>query len=187
MELEGIFAEKKGAVLGEWFQFLADSYADKTSRFLEKGKDRFANPVGFAYTRGLEGLYDGLLAGSESAEMAPHLDEIVRIRAVQDFTPSAAVAFILGLKGIVRRTAAEANGSAGSGDLALLEERIDTLALQAFDNYMACREKLFEIKVKELRERASIQAGQRPVRAARRGETRDETNQEGTMMKRGEE
>jgi hypothetical protein len=158
VDLIGILDRKKKTVLDRWFQQVADSYPAETSLFLRSKQDRFANPVGSAVRGGLKGLLDGLLSGAGGEEMAPFLDDIVRIRAVQEFSPSAAVSFLFALKRIIRETAEE-NGQGNPAGLDAMEAQIDRLALLAFDNYMACREKLFEIKLRELRDRLAIGAG----------------------------
>ena len=144
--------KKKEVLLEKWFQAVADTYPEETSRFLRDRADRFANPVGHALRSGLAGLLAGLLEGAGEKDLAPHLDEIVRIRAVQEFSPSQAVDFVFAFRRIARETI-----GAEVDDLGELDGRIDGLALLAFDNYMACRERLFEIKVKELRDMVAIQ------------------------------
>jgi len=157
MEIISILQERKKDILDKWFQNVADTYPEETTRFLRNKTDRFANPVGHAVRQGLQGLLNGLLSGVGEAELAPHLDEIVRIRAVQEFSPSEAVTFIFALKNIVRKTCGAAGAQGSTEELAEFDSRIDRLALQAFDNYMKCRETLFEIKVKELRDMVAIQ------------------------------
>jgi hypothetical protein len=44
-------------------------------------------------------------------------------------------------------------------ELSALETRIDRLALLAFDCYMKCREKIYEIRLGELRRRAKEGVG----------------------------
>jgi hypothetical protein len=140
-----------------WFQDVAKTYPEETTRFLQNRADRFANPVGHAVRRGLEGVLDSLVAGAEREEIASHLDEIVRIRAVQQFSPSGALSFIFSLKDIVRRVCAAERSAEAEAELKEFDSRIDRLALLAFDNYMECRETLFEIKVKELKDLVAIQ------------------------------
>jgi len=41
-----------------------------------------------------------------------------------------------------------------SEELLNFEQRIDKIALMAFDIYMECREKIYEIKIKEFKQRA---------------------------------
>lgn len=159
MKLAGVLEEKKRVLLERWFRAVADTYPPETSRFLRSEKNRFANPVGFAVMGGLKGLLECLIAGAEGEAMKPHLDEIVRIRAVQNFSPAESVGCLLFLKEIVR----EELGERGRGDLqeelGRLDGRIDRLVLLSFDNYMACRETLFEIKVKELKDMIAVQTG----------------------------
>jgi hypothetical protein len=149
--------KKTDTLLDRWFQVVADSYPGETSHFLRNKADRFANPVGHAVRQSLQGLLKGLLDGAGEDDLAPHLDEIVRIRAVQQFSPSKAVAFIFSLKEIARETCGADCAQGPLPEFTEFESRVDRLGLQAFDNYMACRETLFEIKVKELRDMVAIQ------------------------------
>jgi hypothetical protein len=143
-ELQG----KREDVLERWFQAVAATYPSEAAVFLGREKDRFSNPVGYAVRTGLGQLFDGLTAARPAAELEPALDGIVRIRAVQEFAPSAALSFLFDLKPILRR---ECPGLPEAARVEL-EAAIDRLALQAFDVYMRCRETLFEIRVRELKD-----------------------------------
>jgi hypothetical protein len=85
-----------------------------------------------------------------ASELSSAIDGIVRIRAVQEFTPSAAVGFVYTLRGILREELADA--ALDPAGHAALERGVDRLALVAFDVYMQCREKIFEIRVREIKE-----------------------------------
>lgn len=138
------------AVLERWLRAVIATYPPDAAKFMLGQQDRFHNPVGHALRDGLGKLFDGLRAGSGDAELTAALDGIVRIRAVQEFAPSAAVGFVYGLKAILRE---ELRGSGvAAADLAALEDGVDRLALLAFDVYMQCRERLFDIRVREIRE-----------------------------------
>ena len=77
---------------------------------------------------------------------------IIRIRAIQNFSPSQAVAFVFFLKTVIRDALeGEIRQSGIKEELLIIETRIDQLALLAFDQYMACREKLYDLKANELR------------------------------------
>ena len=150
MGLNEALAAKRGAVLERWFQAVLATYPTETARFLAGGADAFANPVGHTVREGLGRLYDRFSTDVPVAELSSAIDGIVRIRAVQEFTPSAAVGFVYTLKGILREELAGAEvDHAGQ---AALDESVDRLALVAFDVYMKCREKLFEIRVREIKE-----------------------------------
>ena len=96
--------------------------------------------------------------GENSAEaMWPLLDKVIRIRAIQDFSPSSSLAFIFGLKKIVRDVLEGeiASGEVSRQELSDLDECIDGMALFAFDVYMRCRENLFEVRMTEVKNRTS--------------------------------
>ncbi|HXY61362.1 MAG TPA: RsbRD N-terminal domain-containing protein, partial [Nitrospirota bacterium] len=103
MNLKQKLVEKKQTIVKKWFDAVADSYPDQTSGFLKKQKAQFTNPVGYTLAEGLDGLYESLLQGMIPDKISTFLDGIVRIRAIQEFTPSEAVAFIFQLKKIVRQ------------------------------------------------------------------------------------
>ena len=78
----------------------------------------------------------------------------MHIRAVQTLTPSQATVFIFALKKILREMFDKQLQDAGMVRQFLeIESRIDRLGLAAFDVYMACREKIYELKANETRNR----------------------------------
>lgn len=152
MRLKGLLSDKKSAILSRWFDAIIDTYPPDTSQFLKKQKNQFANPVGSTILHGIENILDGLLKGLDKDEISPFLDNIIRIRAVQDFTPPKALSFIFLLKKIVRaEIAKEISDNKLSEELLEFESEIDNLALISFDIYMQCREKLYEIKANEVK------------------------------------
>jgi hypothetical protein len=150
MALDEVLVAKRAAVLARWFQAVLATYPADTARFLAAGADPFANPVGHTVREGLGRLYDHLVADAPPADLSAAIDGIVRIRAVQEFAPSAAVGFVYALKGILREELA-GSGLDPAGQ-ATLESGVDRLALIAFDVYMQCREKIFQIRVREIKE-----------------------------------
>jgi hypothetical protein len=143
-------AAKKQEILESWFQATIDSYPTDTARFIKSQNDPFANPVGQTTYKGLDALMDALISGAGRDVMAAALDPIIRIRAVQTFTPSKATNFIFHLKAIVRQHLHGDRGDA-HGDMNDLDRQIDEMAMAAFDIFMACREKIYEIKATESR------------------------------------
>ena len=149
MNIETLLAEKKKAIVQVWIDQVLDSYG--SPEFLKKQKDRFANPIGAIISEGLQDLSTILLEGSPLEEAAKPLENIIKIRAVQDFTPSKAVSFVYLLKSIVRQELAREKDRVGIlSSLSTLDARIDTVALMAFDYYMDCRERLHQIRVNEV-------------------------------------
>ena len=153
MNLKQHLKEKKPDILKKWFDAIAGTYPGDTASFLKKQKAQFTNPVGYTLSEGMDRLFEGLLQGLLPDEVSRFLDSIVRIRAIQDFSPSEAVAFIFQLKKTVRQElGSEILAQQGaSEELAAFESAIDDLALYAFDLYMKCREKIYELKANEAR------------------------------------
>ena len=150
MGLEKVLAKKRNAIVGEWFGMVAKTYAPDTAQFLKRNKDPFSNPVGGYLTKGLTGLFDQLLTGMDREAVRTLLDPIVRVRAVQNFTPSQATAFVLVVKKIVRtHLKSELKKGRVMDDLLEFEAQVDAMSLFAFDIYMECREKIYELKANE--------------------------------------
>ncbi len=156
MQLTTHLTEKKSTILGRWLTMIFESYPPETAIFLRKEKNRFDNPAGYRISEGLEGLYDALIHDFDRERVLTFLDEIIRIRALQDFSPSQALAFIFLLKNVVRQELAkEIAGENLAAELQDLESRIDGLALLGFDVYVKRRDKLNEMKVGEMKSRIS--------------------------------
>jgi hypothetical protein len=149
MNLQTLLAEKKKPIVRKWTDGVLDTYG--SPEFFKKQKDRFANPIGATISEGLQKLYDILVGGVELGAAAKPLENIIKIRAVQDFTPSQAVSFVYLLKTIVREELAkEKDREQILESLPPLEAKIDTIALMAFDFYMQCRERLHRIRIDEV-------------------------------------
>ena len=156
MPLTTHLAQKKSAILGRWLTMIYESYPPETAIFLRKEKNRFDNPMGYRISEGLEGLYGALLQEMERDQILAWLDEIIRIRALQDFAPSQALAFIFLLKNVIRQELAEEIQTENlAAEVLELESRIDGLALLGFDVYVKRREKLHEIRTGEVTARIS--------------------------------
>jgi len=149
MNIESLLTSKKTSITQKWIDRVLDSYG--APEFFKKQKDRFANPIGTTISQNLPELYDVLIAEREIAAATKPLENIIKIRAVQDFTPSQAVSFVYLLKHIIREELArEKQGQTLGPGLAALEARIDQAALMAFDLYMECRERLHQIRINEI-------------------------------------
>jgi hypothetical protein len=143
-------AKNRDLILERWTTLVLDGYPEETAKFLRDQPDRFANPVGAGLREGLAELVDGIIRGAEPGELTTALDGVIRVRAVQDFSAPAAVGFIFDLKGVVRGLSG-IGGTESNGWLASLDERIDRLGLQAFDVYTRCREQMWAIRAREIR------------------------------------
>jgi hypothetical protein len=151
--LKKLLSTRKAAILERWRGAIFAGYFPDTSKFLQKEKDRFSNPVGHAVHHGTEMIFDSLLEEKSHGDLLPAIDEMVRIRAVQDFTPSEAVGFVFLLKKAVRaELEKDIRTHRLEEEVAKLESKIDGVALLGFDLYMACRQKIQDLRLKQVRE-----------------------------------
>ena len=154
MDLVKQLAQKKNVIVKAWFDKVANTYSIDTAQFIKNQGDPFANPVGQNSFQSLKEMFDVVLSGFDRKIAQPLIDPIIRIRAIQDFTPTQAVRFIFDLKKIIREnSAADGKDSEHQKTLRRLDARIDELGLLAFDIYMQCREKIFDLKANEMRMR----------------------------------
>lgn len=154
--LDELLRAKSEAILELWFEHIIATYPPESVQFFRRTQDAFQNPVGSTIHREIKAVFDELLTGLDRERVSPFVDRIVRIRAVQDYTPSQAVGFVLGLKPVVRAVLAkQLNDPAGAAgllaELAAFESRVDELTLIAFDIYMACRQKIYELQAQEVK------------------------------------
>jgi hypothetical protein len=148
MGLNKLLEKKKSAIIKDWFEAVAATYAPDTADFFKRQKDPFANPVGSTLFNGLKQLFEELLLQMDHKKIRSCIDPLVRIRAVQDFSPSEATSFILSLKKvIIKNLQKELRDIQILNEFLQLESKIDTLCLIAFDVYVECREKIYELKV----------------------------------------
>lgn len=125
-----------------WYRSVLAGYPARTAEHLAAVDDPFANPVGARLKAGLEVIVDGLFEQREVAELAPALDGILRVRAVQDRPPSHSLTFLVDLKEIAGRIL--------PGDDAV-DRWIDCLLLAAVDVYVACRNEMHATQVRAIR------------------------------------
>ncbi|HBI16103.1 MAG TPA: hypothetical protein DDY20_11410 [Desulfobulbaceae bacterium] len=150
MKLSEALQEKKKQILSIWIDRTLNSYT--SSDFFKRSQDHIANPVGANIRAGLTTVFELLLQEAAPEDYTTALDQVVRIRAVQDFTPSQAVVPFLELKWVVRQVLADDKKTSSLiQDLAKLECEIERVALAAFDIYTTCREQLHQVRVQELK------------------------------------
>lgn len=155
MKLSDALQTKKEKILSLWVDRTLDSYLEPG--FFKKSKDKFANPVGVNIKEGLTKLYEMLLSKAGKDQYAGPLDQVVRIRAVQEFTPAQAVSPILELKWVVKQVLSSDKDTRHLlAELDSFDCDVDRAALAAFDIYMNCREQLHQARIRDLKSGNSI-------------------------------
>jgi hypothetical protein len=150
MALESLLSQNKPSILRRWFDLILETYPADTATIMRKEKNQFTNPVGSTISREIEVLFKKLCEGSSLEKCDASLDSILKIRSVQDFSPSKAVGFIFLLKRAIGETLKnEICKESVMSEWLGFQSRIDALVLQAFDAYMDCREKICEIRINQ--------------------------------------
>jgi len=102
MGLKNLLIKKKAVILKRWCDMILETYPPDAAEFFKQEGNRFANPVGYTLLREIEPFYRELLEELDAEKISPFLDRIIRIRAIQDFSPSEIVAFVYFLKKVIR-------------------------------------------------------------------------------------
>ncbi len=152
MALVELLLEKQGAIQDRWLQAVLESYPVDSRRFFKKQKDEFANPVGHTFSTELGTVFEEILRPRDLERLRASLDRILRIRAVQDFSPSQSLSFLFLLKPIVRDVVQDPDLS---HELADLDARIDQTVLMALDVFTACREKIYMLRADQMKNQVS--------------------------------
>jgi len=151
MTLGDFLSGQRKDITRKWLDALVDTYPSDTRRFLRKEKSRFANPVGQTYKEEVEKLFEAFV-NSRTEKMSSALDGILRVRAIQDFTPSGALGFLFEFRQIIRE-ALQGKGSRNdaSGLFQEADEKLDQLLLMGFEVYSKRREKIFDLRANEIK------------------------------------
>jgi len=150
MQLLELLESKRTEVVQRWVDLALSIYPEGSDSFIGREKDRFRNPVGTTTGEGLNAIFDAILADRPAAEVEEALDGIVRIRAIQEFSPSQALGFVFLLKRAIREQLGDAlTDPSVWGELSDLHSRIDQMTLEAFDRFVKCREAIYDFRARE--------------------------------------
>lgn len=155
--LRALLLPHKEDLTRRWIEVVHGTYPFETIGFLRTRTDRFANPVGFRTAEAAGAVLEAIFAENVDEEaLGKALEEIVRVRAVQDFPPETAVGVFFAVKDLLREAVRVADNAAEClPALPDLEARVDAVVLMAFGAYTRCREKLFQMRVEETQRRYS--------------------------------
>jgi len=155
MKLEEALHNSRYTIVDKWVEYTLSTY--QSSAFFLKEKDAFANPIGNTVRTALKALFPKLVKGEERASLIEPLSTIMHLRSVQDFSPSQAVAPLNAVKHITRDVlASDKQTKELINDLYDFDFAVDLAVLAAFDLYVECREKLYQIRIAEIKSGSSI-------------------------------
>jgi Glu-tRNA(Gln) amidotransferase subunit E-like FAD-binding protein len=147
MQLKQVVKQNRTQFAEQWFQATINTYPAQTAKILAKDADRFDNPVGAVTRETIEDLVKLIIDDElDRQTLERTLDPVIRIRAVQAFSPAEAVSFVFALKKIGENII----------DDSLVHEfdmLVDRIALAAFNRFMKCKEEIFLLKATESKRR----------------------------------
>jgi hypothetical protein len=165
--LRELLGARRSEIAERWLEDTLSAYPPRTVDAWRRERDRFANPVGHALRVGTRAVLDALLDGPDAHAARRGLEEILKIRAVQEMAPSEAVQFVFRLKAVVRSGLGPIlQEEAARRELAELEASIDDTALAAFDLYVENRTRLTELRIEELKRNIPWVVGRAELAAA---------------------
>ena len=150
MKLEEALHNNRYKIVDRWVEYTLKTY--KASQFFSRQKDSFANPIGGTVRDSLKKIFSLLIENQETTAYKEPLSRLMHLRSVQEFTPSQAVAPLNAVKHITRDVlSADKETKLFIGELYDFEFSVDLAVLAAFDLYVECREKIYQIRVDEIR------------------------------------
>ncbi len=150
MKLDEAFRNHREKIVDRWVDYTLSTY--KSSSFFKKEKNKFANPVGGNTREALDRLFGLLAKNADPQEFVAPLEQIMQIRSIQEFAASVAVGPIHAVKHITREVLANDKERCHLvQDLYDFEFAVDLAVLAAFDLYMQCRERLYQVRIQEIK------------------------------------
>ncbi len=148
--------ENGSSIIKRWYELTLESYSPDSRPFFRDVNAKFTNPVGSTLASELEAVFNKLLLEFDPEELYPNLNSIVSIRAVQDLTPSQAMGFVFCLKQAVRESLeSEREQVCTINEILEFETRVDKTALLSFEIYMSLKQRIYDIKATEIRDRTA--------------------------------
>lgn len=155
MTTSTITPELKEKISARWGEFIYATYPFDTTGFLRSRKNEFSNPVGHATEKAVT-LMVAAICGDDmvDGEVESALADLIRVRAIQQFTPEQATGIIFCVKPILREEILPMYaGQEGFANYLAMESRVDSLCLMAFRMYSEDRERMHMLKVDEYKRR----------------------------------
>ncbi len=155
LDLTEGFRIHQDEIVARWIDYALSSYSSST--FFKKEEDSFANPVGANCRQAFTSLFPLLVKGGEGSSYQVFLEQFISIRAVQEFTPAQALAPLNAVKHIVREVfTADKEYQHLVDQLYDFDFAVDLCLLAAFDIYMQYRERLYSVRLEEIRSGSHI-------------------------------
>lgn len=154
MDIIKFLNDKRNDIIEKWQNAIIDTYPQPAGKFLHGNKNQFANPIGFTVNKELPNIFQQLITDMNADVLKKSISDIIRIRAVQQFTPNEATSFILLLKTIIKNEIFQfINDKEMIESYFKLEGNIDKMMAIAYESYLDMRMIMADIKLDEVKRR----------------------------------
>lgn len=152
MSLTTLFIDKKQIIFENWFKEIINTYPEPSYKFLYNTKDEFANPVANNIKKDINTIFDCLFDCNSKDLLVDSISNIIKIRAVQNYTVAQVVGIFLLLKKVLRaELKITLNDTVVFDEYLTIESKIDDIIMLAFEIYTANKEQILDIKLNELK------------------------------------
>lgn len=154
MSLRTFLLMREREALPKWYKRMEEVYPPEMRSFWENKESRFTQPIPYTMTQAMQTFYREVMKFQPDEEKVfSELEAVMRICAVQNLQPSKAVRTLYQLKEIIREElrAEDFWSETLPQELLATENQLDQWTLRAFDFYMEFREKIYELRMKEVR------------------------------------
>jgi uncharacterized protein YeeX (DUF496 family) len=154
MNLRMFLLMREREILQKWYNRMEEVYPPEMRSFWENKESRFTQPIPYTITQAMQTFYQEVLKFQPDEEKVySELEAMMRICAVQNLQPSKAVRTLYQLKEVIREElrAEDIRSVTLLQELLDMENQLDQWMLRAFDFYMEFREKIYELRMKEVR------------------------------------
>ncbi|MGE5423397.1 MAG: RsbRD N-terminal domain-containing protein [Ignavibacteriales bacterium] len=152
--------DKKQSILSKWQAVANGSYGAQDPRHVRKTGGRFSDPIGYVTGETTAEILEWLIENESTVDINSPLEEICRLKAVQDISPDEGMSFIFALKPIIRNEIRVGHSLDNwTAELEELDKRIDEVGWRALAIYTDCRSRIHEIKMNEIKRMYGRNAG----------------------------
>jgi hypothetical protein len=146
MQIEEQIVRHKDSILKKWQQAIIDTYPTGAGNYLLENKNKFTNPIGYTIEKSLPAILNAVIEGNLTGLAKESIDDIIRIRAVQEFEPAEALTFLYSLKAVIISLLSD---DAELSAFLQIESIFNEINNYGINTYVRFREKIYDIKANE--------------------------------------
>jgi RsbRD-like negative regulator of sigma factor len=150
MNLDNLTKSHTKEIIDEWFRSIIETYPDEAVKYFLKDSNKFGNPVGYNISVEINIVFEQLIEFEDNDKLLKAIENLMRIRAVQDMQAAQAAGIFTPLKKVMQKIL-EVDSGKNVQEYIEMCSRIDYATSLAFNSYVAMVRKIYEIKSNEIK------------------------------------